>query len=453
MADDLGYGDLGCYGNPFIETPNIDKLADKGLKFTQFYAGAPVCTPTRASFLTGQFPLRFDLNYVFMDKNEFLPVQDINIPKLLKARGFITNHIGKWHLGGIRKMDIEARNQKQTANPGPLEHGYDYYISNIEDGPTRGELFKIDQFYQTAGLHLVCNDTIVPPIKDHWTKIKADKVIELIDVYNDENRKFFFSINFFVPHVPYEKVPGKWIEYYRDKEAEGLDLLYRSMISYMDEQIGCIVEKLESENQFNNTLIVFTSDNGPAFEGSTKFLKGRKSDLHDGGIRVPMIISWPDRIKDSKTTDLLSHSVDILPTFYEAAGGNPEEIKLDGVSLFSHIVNSQTVERDYPLIWFAKKAGYYPEPNRAMTDTMLFKSNFLYGKFPADYAKPRPIADFVIRKDKWKLFFDEGKPIQLYNMEVDPGENNNLLGLYPDLEKSLLKHFSKYIQEPRIKCK
>ena len=165
---------------------------------------APVCTPTRASFLTGKFPLRFDLNYVFMDKQEFLPVQDITLPKLLKDAGYVTNHIGKWHLGGLRKQDIEARNNNLQANPGPLEHGYDYFVSNIEDSPSRGELFKIDQFYQQAGKYLVSNDKFISPNYDHWTKFKTDKVIELIEVYNEKSDPFLFSFNYFVPHVPYE---------------------------------------------------------------------------------------------------------------------------------------------------------------------------------------------------------------------------------------------------------
>ncbi|MCB0839588.1 MAG: sulfatase-like hydrolase/transferase, partial [Bacteroidetes bacterium] len=181
LADDLGYGDLSVYGSQSIHTPNIDHLAAEGMRFSRFYAGSAVCSPSRACLLTGKFPLRHGVTRHFNDREMHLTPLATTIPQLLKNQGYQSAHIGKWHLGGLRIQDFEARQKGKSALPGPLEHGFDHYLCNIEDPLIRADLITNRQLYRQGGNTMVRNDQRADTIHKHWTEIKVDEAISLLD--------------------------------------------------------------------------------------------------------------------------------------------------------------------------------------------------------------------------------------------------------------------------------
>jgi arylsulfatase A-like enzyme len=425
LADDLGYGDLSCYGSPSIETPNIDALSKKGMRFTRFYSGSAVCTPSRACLLTGKFPLRFDIRQHFTDNEEHLPEGTPTIPRLLKQSGYASAHIGKWHLGGLRPQDYEARERNEPANPGPLQHGFDHFLSSIEGAPIRPELIRKRMLYREGGKYMVRNDKRAAEVDKHWTEIKVDEAIGLIDNYNSEKQPFFLNLWFDVPHTPYEPAPEPHLSKYEKLGATGDQLYFRSMVSHLDFNIGRLVKKLKELDIFENTIIIFTSDNGPAFQGSPGPFKGGKTDLHEGGIRVPMFAVWPGKIPENSHSFQTAHMADILPTICEVTGITPPK-DIDGVSLLSHLENGEMIERGV-LMWQMD----------------------LYTYFQNQGPKPIPHATSVALRGNWKLLTDSLQPTELFDLEADQRELYNLLGEEPELTKELLESIKEFHSAPR----
>jgi len=337
LADDLGYGDLSCYGSQSIETPHIDALAAEGMRFTRFYAGSAVCTPSRACLLTGKFPLRFDIRRHFSDKDgRYLPEKPVTLPELLKHAGYATAHIGKWHLGGLQPHNIEARQAGRPSAPGPLQHGFDHYLANVE-GPVRQVLLRERRLYREGGHYMYRNDEKAPDDSRHWTDLKIEEAIRLLENWKTEDQPFFLNLWFDVPHTPYEPAPEPHLSNYRKLGVSGDQLYFRSMVSHLDAGIGRLVSRLKELDLFDNSLILFTSDNGPAFQGSPGPFRGGKTDLHEGGIRVPLIAVWPGRIPANTYSFQTAHMADLLPTISAAAGREELPGDLDGVNLLSHL--------------------------------------------------------------------------------------------------------------------
>ena len=449
MADDLGYGDISCFGCEDIQTPNIDKLAASGKMFTQSYSGSAVCSPTRASVITGRYPLRFGIDEHFDDRESHLPRGVVTLPKLLKKAGYTTAHIGKWHLGGLNQKHI---NDRKNSIPGPLQHGFDHYLCNLEDPGIRPILIKERRLYRDGGKSLVRNDQNAPAINRHWTDIKVDEAIRLINLYHQQNKPFFLNLWFDAPHAPYEPAPEPHISKYADPSGKEknvynsmvsyLDsklpniptnspkdsLFYRSMVSHMDANIGRLIENLKKLGIYENTLIVFTSDNGPAYQGSPGIFTGGKADLHEGGIRVPMIAVWPGHIEAGKKSDELTSTIDMLPTFCAAAGVKvPDSLKIDGVNLLPLFLNDKPIERSRPVFWQLKLYMWYPQPGE----------------------KPKPYATEIARDGKWKLMTLDGKPVGLFDIETDPREENNLVDKRSDIANPLAEKVRNWLKEPR----
>ena len=427
LADDLGYGDLSVYGSQSIHTPNIDHLASEGMRFSRFYAGSAVCSPSRACLLTGKFPLRHGVTRHFNDREMHLTPLATTIPQLLKNQGYQSAHIGKWHLGGLRIQDFEARQKGKSALPGPLEHGFDHYLCNIEDPLIRADLITNRQLYRQGGNTMVRNDQRADTIHKHWTEIKVDEAISLLDRWKEAKQPFFLNLWFDVPHTPYEPAPEPHLSKYEKLGATGDQLYFRSMVSHLDAQIGRLMEHLEKLNLKENTLILFTSDNGPAFQGSPGPFKGGKTDLHEGGIRVPMIAVWPDKIPANTYSFQTAHLADFLPTICEVAGVKELPGDLDGLSLIPHFIHQEEIERDV-LLWQMDLYTFYQNQGE----------------------KPQPYATTVAMKDRWKMLADSLRPTELFDLEADHRELYNLLGTQSEKEAELQKAIEAFLAAPRV---
>lgn len=429
LADDMGYADPSCFGGKAVSTPNLDRLADGGMKLTQFYAGSAVCTPTRASVLTGRYPLRFDVRQHFPDDESHLPATAVTLPGLLQAAGYATAHVGKWHLGGLHQKHIRDR---AHSIPGPHQHGFDHYLCQNEEQPHRGKMGRERTLYREGGTCLIRDEENVPPSDPyyhrHFTDINGDETVRLIEQFAAEDKPFFVNVWWLVPHMPYEPAPEP---FWGQTAAEGISNdqhRFRSMVAHMDHKIGQIVAKLKELGIRDNTFILFTSDNGGAYEADVGPFKGGKTDLHEGGIRVPMIASWPGRIPTGTTSNVLGHTNDILPTFCAAAGVEvPTKTQVDGLNLLPVLTGERTTLSRGPIFWQLD----------------------LYRHLQRHYPKPKPFATEVARRGRWKLLALDGKPVELFDVESDPAETTNLLKKEAEIAAELESELRQFLAAPR----
>ncbi len=432
LADDLGYGDLSCFGSPAVKTPHLDRIAKEGLKCTRFYAGSAVCSPTRASVLTGRYPLRFNITRHFNDRNAWLPESATTVAELLKDAGYNTAHIGKWHLGGLH---VDENGKRLNNQPGPRQHGFEFYQTQIEQQPLRSRMGRERTLFRQGGSVLLRNDQRIgkddPYHPKHFTDANGDYAVELIEKFAAEEKPFFLNLWWLVPHKPYEPAPEP---HWSNTAADGISddqHRFRSMVQHMDAKVGQILKKLDELKVADNTLVLFTSDNGAAYEGFIHELKGGKTDLHDGGIRVPMVARWPSAIPASQTSDAFGHTNDLLPTFCDAAGVKlPSELPIDGLSLLPHLKGAEP-------------------PSDEARGTVFWQLN-LYKGLQRHYPKPKPYATEVAMRGKWKLLALGGKPVELFDIEADPNEKSSVLEDHPDLAASLTAELNEWLNAPRI---
>ncbi len=427
LADDLGYRDLTCFGG-FNPTPTLDSLAEEGMRMTQFYAASAVCTPTRASILTGRYPLRFDIRQHFRDGPEHLPRGTVTLAKLLRQAGYQTGHVGKWHLGGLH---VGPDGRRLETMPGPKEHGFDFYQCQIEQQPLRGRMGRERILFRQGGTCLIRNGQAVsktdPYYAKHFTDANGDYAVELIHRFAENEQPFFLNVWWLVPHTPYEPAPEP---HWSGTAAEGISdnqHRFRSMVRHMDAKIGEIVAALREQDLLDDTLILFTSDNGGAFEANIGKLKGGKTDLHEGGLRVPFVAHWPGRIPAGTTNHAMAGTVDLLPTICEAAGVKlPADLPIDGMSLLEPMTGQQPLgQRE--LLWQLD----------------------LYRHLQRHYPKPEPYATEVMRSGPWKLLSRDGEPTELFNIAKDPLEEKNLLEAEPDRAAAMAARVRGWLAEPR----
>ena len=426
LGDDLGHRDLSCFGSPTVKTPHIDKLAAEGMTFTKFYTASAVCTPTRASIMTGRYPLRFGINKHFNDINQWLPESATTVAELLRGAGYNTAHVGKWHLGGLH---VDKSGKRLDTQPGPRQHGFENYQTQIEQQPTRRTMGKQRTLYREGGTVLLRDDQKVtqddPYYKKHLTDANGDYAVEMIEKLSAQDKPFFLNVWWLVPHKPYEPAPSP---HWENTAAEGISEdqhRFRSMVQHMDAKVGQILAKLESLGIADNTIVVFASDNGASTQGDVGKLQGRKGNLHDGGIRVPMMVRWPAAIKAGQKTTTFAHSTDLLPTFCEAAGVElAADLPLDGISLLPYFKGGQspTQQQRGTMVWhfdrFKNRSG-----KTAMTE--------------------------VAMQGKWKLLARHGKPAELFNLDADPYEKQNLIKDYPEIVKTLAAEVDGFLKAPR----
>jgi arylsulfatase A-like enzyme len=422
LADDLGWMDLETYGSQYYETPNLTRLAGMGMSFTNAYTANPLCSPTRASIMTGRHPGRFFLTLpaghlppnpdeVLMAKEAapwqkmicpksrtFMPLEEYTIAEALKAAGYTTAHIGKWHLGhrdywpDRQGFDI---NIGGAQNPGPPSYFAPYKIETLPDGPDR----------------------------EYITDRCAEEAVRFIE--NHKEGPFFLNYWQFPVHAPYQAHLDLIQKYSakKDPRDKQRNPIMGAMIESLDNSIGLLLDKLEELDILDNTLIVFFSDNGGneydivngEYPTNNDPLRYGKGNIYEGGIRVPCIVVWHSKVKPGTTSSEIIQSIDFYPTLLEVAGLKPRAgLVLDGVSLMP--------------LWTKNKA---------------LGRKAIFSHYPHYVTATNNLPTTAAWSGKWKLHrqYGEGPDrtngYKLYNLEEDIGETNDLADQYPDIVKEL----------------
>ena len=438
LADDMGYGDLGVQGHPYIRTPQIDRMASEGLRFTDFYA-QPFCGPARAALLTGTYPPRNSLmfNHIPRSRTGIHP-NEITIAELLRDRGYATAMLGKWHLGDAPDF-LPTRNGFESYFGLPYSNDmwpFHPKIVRRDDESERmqvtrertaytgyaqsDETYPVDWF---PPLPLMENETVIErnPRQELLTEAYTDRAIDFIR--DNRNQPFFVYLAHAMPHVPL--FPG---EAFRDRSLRGL---YGDVIEEIDHQTGRILDALAELGLDENTLVIFTSDNGPwagygIDSGSAGLFRGSKGTVFEGGIRVPAIFRWPQHIRAGLVTSKVASIMDIFPTLATLSGGEPPRDRtVDG--------------RDLRPMW--------EDPDRATGHESLY---FFEGSFRYKAEDGPPENDPLlraVRSGPWKLHLhtepsedDDGVKVlsgELYHLHWDPGETRDVADKHTDVVKRL----------------
>ena len=442
LADDLGWAELGCYGNSFNETQHLDKLAQNGLRFTHAYAAAPVCSPYRASFLTGQWPARVGITDYLRPNDTPLSEDHITLPEILRGNGYATGLIGKWHLTGYKYHGAKVETR-------PKDHGFDEEIMSEIKGVGNGANFYPYKFRKQPISFLQVKEKKLSG-NEYLTDRLNHEAVEFIKRHKE--KPFFLYLSHYAPHSilngrsdlveKYRKKhkPGestrKKCYLCQDKGFKGDKLNHwagdhnphlAAMLHSIDDGVGQIVKTLEELKLLDNTIIVFTSDNGGEAPNVTSNapLRGGKSQLYEGGIRVPLIVHWPQVIKSAYVTNSLTVSMDYYPTFLEAAGISVDKSHiLDGESILPLLKNVKSKLATRPFYW------HYP----------LEKPHFLGG-----------VSAGAFRYGDWKLIesFDKSS-YELFNLASDPGETNNLAESEPERLKEMLRKLKEWRRELKL---
>jgi arylsulfatase A-like enzyme len=350
MADDLGYADLSCYGRRDYQTPVLDRLAAQGVRFTHAYANSPVCSPTRVGLITGRYQYRLPVGLVEPLSNNAgvgLPPNHPTMPSLLREQGYRTTLIGKWHLG-------------EFPNYGPLRSGYDEFYG-IHQG---GVDYFTHKIYNEEDLW--DGETLIEET-GYLTDLLAEKALETLSKRSEQDQPWLVSLHLTAPHWPWEGPNDREVAEQLDatENTAGMAIAhydggslatYAEMVTYMDAQIGRILAKLTELGMDQDTVVIFTSDNGGERFSDTWPFNGVKTELLEGGIRIPTIVRWPGLSMPGTVSETPVMSMDWLPTFLAAAGGAPHpRFPSDGTDIREAIAGRNLVER--PLFWKYKNHG------------------------------------------------------------------------------------------------
>ncbi len=392
FADDMGYGDLSCYGHPNIHTPNLDRLASEGIRFTSGYAAASVCTPSRVGLLTGRYAKRAGLpNNLGPESIGGLPLTEITIAQQMKSQGYKTAAIGKWHIGHSPKEYL------------PTSRGFDQYLGLLYSNDMIPPWVKTDR-----PLHLWRNNDAIEPVTDQsqLTERYTDDAVNFIR--NSAGNPFFLYLPYAMPHLPVSAPASR-----RGRSRAGL---YGDTIETLDWSAGQILNELKTRGIDNNTLVVFCSDNGPWHDlpprmlaqgvepwhtGSKSLFRGAKGTTYEGGHRVPFLARWPGTIPSGRTSSEMVSTLDFFPTFSAAAGAKvPTDRLYDGYNLLPTL------------------KGQTPSPR---DNYKYFLGKDLQG----------------IRQGPWKYRQADQNPPELFHLDLDPAEQYNVLDRNPDIARSL----------------
>ena len=360
LADDLGYADVACYGRPDLHTPNIDSLARSGTRFLQAYANSAVCSATRTALITGRYQDRLDigLDEPLAGRDTGLPPSHPTLPSLLRKTGYGTTLVGKWHLGLLPKY-------------GPLQSGYDHFY-----GFRRG---AADYF--THSDDLWDEDVKVHEV-GYLTDLLGNHAVNAINGYAKAGKPFLLSLHFNAPHWPWEgpkdeaeseRLNGRLADF-----DGGSQKTYQRMIEDLDLQVGRVLQALKGNGLMENTIVIFTSDNGGERFADTWPFTGRKTELLEGGLRIPAIVSWPARIPKGQTTSQVGVSMDWLPTLLAAAGTQPDPAyPSDGINLLPFLAEGAApVARK--LFWRYKANAQHATRDGDMKYLKILDNTFLF---------------------------------------------------------------------------
>ncbi len=409
LADDLGYGDVGCYGQNYILTPNIDRLAREGIQFLDGYAGSTVCAPSRCCLMTG-----YHTGHARIRANSTVPLmpEDVTIAEVLKKAGYVTGLIGKWGLGEPETSGI------------PNLQGFDEFYGYLNQ--THAHNYYPDYLWRNTQREKIEGNipSQIPGVCEQCTQYSHDLLTkEALDfIRRNKSNNFFLYLSFTIPHANNElgRAKGNGMEVpsdepYSDRPWPQPQKNHAAMITRLDDSVGKILNLLDELGIDENTLIFFSSDNGPHKEGgadpvffkSAGPFKGYKRSLHEGGIRVPFIIRWKNKVEAGKKCSVPVAFWDILPTFAELAGITPPS-DIDGVSFAPLLLGNEEViaQKFYnkPLYWEFYEGGFQQ----------------------------------AMRLGEWKVILKKyGEPLELYNIIEDPSEEKNLANEYLDKVKEL----------------
>ena len=332
LADDMGWGDSGTYGHPEIQTPNLDKLASQGVKFTQCYSACGVCSPSRAAILTGRTPYRNGVwRHLSGIHDAHLRTSETTYPELLKGIGYETCHVGKWHLNSRHQFNIPEF-------PQPGDHGYDYWMYTHNNAHPSHE--NPDNFFR--------NGQPVGKTDGYSAQIVAAEAARWLKDIRDPEKPFALSVWVHEPHSPIATDP-KFQDLYQGHD----NAKYMGNITQLDKALGQVMDALDEVGAADNTLLFFTSDNGPVarFGGTTGGLRGGKRSSHEGGIRVPGVVRWPGKVQPGTTSDIPVIGTDVFTTVLDIAGiPLPKGRTIDGVSMLPAF-KGKPVSRKIPLFW------------------------------------------------------------------------------------------------------
>jgi arylsulfatase A-like enzyme len=419
LIDDMGYGDLGAFGNKKIKTPHIDRLAKEGIKFTNFYVGAPICSPSRVAALTGQYPSRHRINSFLASRErnqkrsmpDFLDPNAPSIARAMKTAGYKTAHFGKWHMGGGRDVGDA---------PHPKAYGFDESLVSFEG---LGDRLLIKDDDLSAASAKLGQGEITWVEKHEITPILVDRTLDFIKQHQEE--RFYIHLwtgDVHDPFHPKEEHLKMFEEYANNPyEQKFLAVLYQ-----LDLQIGRILSGLDEMGLTNQTLMVLASDNGPTdwqyyYEenytppGSQGPFRGRKWSLYEGGIRVPFLARWPNHIPAGLTNDYtMLNAVDLFPTLCRLAEVPMPMANFDGEDM-SRALTGKVKQREKPLFW-----NYGSEFDIKPGDPKFRSPNL------------------AIRDGSWKLLVNrDGSSVELYNLQDDQAETTNVANRHPEVVRRL----------------
>lgn len=428
LCDDLGYGDLGCYGHDSIRTPNLDKLAGQGMRFTECYAASAVCSPSRAGLLTGRIPSRCGIySWIAPGNPMHLQKTEVTLAALLRQVGYRTAQVGKWHLNGLF-------NSKEQPQPG--DHGFDHWFSTQNNAVPTHENPK----------NFVRNGEAVGKIQGFSCQIVADEAIRWLQAGRASPAPFFLHVCFHEPHEKVASPPNLVASYPKAKNEDQAQ--YFANVTNMDLAVGRLLTTLDELGAAANTLVFFTSDNGPEtlnrYKGGTRSygvtgpLRGRKLWLYEGGIRVPGIMRWPGKIPPGKTSDEPLWSLDLLPTLGKLAGAKvPTDRAIDG-SDFMPALAGKKIERKTPLFWhYYRSLG---EPRVAMRDGPWVL--LAHTDMPA-----RGAGGTLQAGDMEALKQARLTTFELYNLHDDLGQTKDLARQEPERTQRLRERMQRLFRE------
>jgi arylsulfatase A-like enzyme len=382
LADDLGYGDLGCYGSDIVRTPNIDRLAARGLRFTDFHSSGAVCSPTRAGLMTGRYQQRAGVPEVITvnHRHHGMSTSETTFPELLRKAGYRTGIFGKWHLGYQPKFS-------------PVHQGFDEFRGYVSG--------NVDYFSHVDGAGYAdwWNGDKLQPETGYVTDLITSHSVRFIE--QNKDRPFFLYIAHEAVHSPWQgpkDKPFREVGKQNPQPKGNHRTAFREMLEALDRSVGAVIDAVRRAGRENDTLIFFTSDNGAPAMGSNGSLRGHKGTVWEGGHRVPAVAYWPGQIKAGES-DVTGITLDLFPTFVEVADASKGDRKLDGTSLLSHLTKGTPVA-ERTLFW--------------------------------GHAQQR-----AMRQGKWKLVMQPKSEPALFDLQSDRSEKRDLASQQPERTRTM----------------